>query len=65
MEKSETLSFRLIHDDTLIHGTPSQLKTFHIKLNTAFKKAGLEFNIEKAKILYTEVLDKEELEILK
>ena len=65
LNKSETLSFRLIHDDILIHGTPSQLETFYNKLNTAFKKAGLEFNIEKTKILYNEALDNGELEILK
>ena len=46
-DNSKTLSFTLIHDDILIYDTPSQLQIFYIKLNTAFEKAGLEFNIEK------------------
>ena len=64
-DDSKTLSFRLIHDDILIHGTPSEIQTFYTNLKIAFAKAGLEFNMEKTKILYNEVIESEELEILK
>ena len=64
-DDSKTLSFRLIHDDILIHGTPSEIQTFYTNLKIAFAKAGLEFNMEKTKILYNEVIAGEELEILK
>ena len=64
-DDSKTLSFRLIHDVILIHGTPSEIQTFYTNLKIAFAKAGLEFNMEKTKILYNEVIEGEELEILK
>ena len=63
-DDSKTLSFRLIHDDILIHGL-LQIQTFYTNLKIAFAKAGLEFNMEKTKILYNEVIEGEELEILK
>ena len=62
--ESFTLSFRSVHDDMLIHGTPAEIISFYNKLIIAFNKAGLEFNKSKTKILHNVCMDESHWQVL-